>query len=66
MKLCAKAELVEWLETWYGKADKRTLRQIGLPEDKYDAAVISMNVLREAMTPEERFVQKFFWGKNEM
>ena len=34
-----------------------------MPEDKYDAAAMAVKVMMETATPEEKFMDKFFWGK---
>jgi len=61
-KMCAKAQMLEWLETIYGSDDSKQPSEYGLPEDKYDAAAVSIMVLNNAATPEEEFVGDFFWG----
>jgi len=63
---CAKFMIKEWLEAWYGKHDEGDPTQYGFPADKYDAAALSLMVLNDAATPEEEFVNDFFWGKDEM
>jgi len=61
-KMCAKAQMLKWLETFYGTDPKYDPKEHGLPEDKYDAAAVSIMVLRNAAAPEEQFVGDFFWG----
>jgi len=65
-KLCAEAQMLENLEKFYGKGSEEEmaehLNQLGLPEDKYDAAAISVAVMHHAATDEQRFVDKFMWG----
>jgi len=61
-KMCAKAQMLEWLETIYGSDAEQKPADYGLPEDKYDAAAVSIMVLNNAATPEEEFVGDFFWG----
>lgn len=61
-KMCAKAQMLQWLETVYGTDPKYDPKEHGLPEDKYDAAAVSIMVLNNAATPEEQFVGDFFWG----
>jgi len=66
---CGKWQILKGLEVWYGKAseeDRQRMTAIGLPANKYDAAVVSMMVLYDAATPEEEFVNDFFWGKGGM
>jgi len=65
-RLCTEAQLLENLETFYGsQTDEETAEQIaavGLPEDKYDAAAISIAVLHNAQSEEEKFVERFLWN----
>merc|ERR1711981_940049 len=66
---CGKWQILKGLEVWYGQAteeDRQRMTAIGLPANKYDAAVVSMMVLYDAATPEEEFVNDFFWGKGDM
>merc|ERR1711983_526006 len=42
---CAKAEMLEWLETVYGTDPEYDPAEHGLPKDKYDAAAVSIMVL---------------------
>ena len=56
------------METFYGsESDEETAERIaaiGLPEDKYDAAAISIAVLQNAQSEEEKFVERFMWNLN--
>jgi len=62
-KMCAKAQMLQWLETIYGSDPEHAdPSEYGLPKDKYDAAAVSVMVLNNAATPEEEFVGDFFWG----
>merc|ERR1711872_319802 len=58
----------ENLETFYGsESDEETAERIaaiGLPEDKYDAAAISIAVIQNAQSEEEKFVERFMWNIN--
>ena len=54
--------MLQWLETIYGSDPNEDPSEYGLPEDKYDAAAVSVMVLNHAATPEEEFVGDFFWG----
>merc|ERR1711872_663329 len=60
-RLCAEAEMLEFLEKVYGPTETETLNELGLPEDKYAAAGIAAAVLSNAESPEERFVDEFMW-----
>merc|ERR1719151_67049 len=65
-RVCTEAQLLENLETFYGsQTDEEPAEQIaavGLPEDKYDAAAISIAVLHNAQSEEEKFVERFLWN----
>merc|ERR1711892_1434367 len=61
-KMCAKAQMLKWLETIYGSDPNEDPSEYGLPKDKYDAAAVSIMVLNNAASPEEEFVGDFFWG----
>jgi len=67
-RICTEAQLLENLETFYGsQSDEETAEQIaaiGLPEDKYDAAAISVAVIHNAQSEEEKFVERFLWNLN--
>merc|ERR1712115_384698 len=67
-RVCTEAQLLENLETFYGsESDEETaerIADIGLPEDKYDAAAISIAVLQNAQSEEEKFVERFMWNLN--
>ena len=56
------------METFYGsESDEETAERIaaiGLPEDKYDAAAISIAVIQNAQSEEEKFVERFMWNIN--
>ena len=59
--MCTKFQILQWLETLYGKANVEQNVKIGLPADKYEAAVMSLNVLEAGASKEEAFVDDFFW-----
>ena len=67
-RVCTEAQLLENLETFYGsESDEETqerIASIGLPENKYDAAAVSVAVLQNAMSEEEKFVERFLWNLN--
>ena len=64
-RVCTEAQLVANLEAFYGsESDEETAERIasvGLPENKYDAAAISLAVLQNAKSEEEKFVDRFLW-----
>jgi len=60
-RLCAEAEMLEWLEKIYGPTQPDTLQQLGLPADKFAAAGVSAAVLAAAESQEGRFVDQFMW-----
>ena len=41
------------------------LDMLGLPEDKYDAAAITVAVMHHAASEEEKFVDRFMWAMND-
>jgi len=67
--LCGKAQILQWLEKLYGpltpEEQAERIEKLRLPEDKYDAAAISLAVMINAASVEEKFVNDFFWGMGE-
>jgi hypothetical protein len=63
-KVCAEAQLLDWLIKRYGAPEDMAghLDKLGLPKDKYDSAAISIAVLHNAASDEEKFVDSFMWG----
>jgi len=64
-KLCAEAEMLQWLEKIYGQTQPETLQQLGLPQNKYDAAGIAAAVLSLATPKEGKFVDEFMWQQED-
>merc|ERR1711923_16018 len=68
-KLCSEAPLFHGLEKLYGSLDSDELAErldkLGLPEDKYDAAAITVAVMQHAASEEEKFVDRFMWVMND-
>merc|ERR1712122_421639 len=68
-KLCSEAQLFHGLEKLYGSLDSEELAErldkLGLPEDKYDAAAITVAVMHHAASEEEKFVDRFMWAMND-
>merc|ERR1712014_528190 len=68
-KLCSEAQLFHGLEKLYGSLDSDELAErldkLGLPEDKYDAAAITVAVMHHAASEEEKFVDRFMWAMND-
>merc|ERR1712038_2047529 len=68
-KLCSEAQLFHGLEKLYGSLDSEELAdrldKLGLPEDKYDAAAITVAVMHHAASEEEKFVDRFMWAMND-
>merc|ERR1711879_1124919 len=68
-KLCSEAQLFHGLEKLYGSLDSDELAdrldRLGLPEDKYDAAAITVAVMHHAASEEEKFVDRFMWAKHD-
>ena len=67
-KMCAEAQMLEWLAKLDGEKSPEELAEqisaLGLPEDKYEAAAVSMAVLDNQASGEEKFVDDFMWGLN--
>jgi len=67
--LCSQAQIFQWLEKLYGAREPEQLAEhlekLELPEDKYDAAAISLAVMMNAASDVENFVGDFFWGKGD-
>ena len=59
--LCMKFQLKQYCEKLTG-GDVQSLYGM----DKYDSAAMEIKVMHETASPEEKFVDKFFWGKPEM
>jgi len=59
---CALGQMKKWVEEWYGSDDNQNATEYGLPEDRYEAAALSLLVLDNAASDEEKFVGDFFWG----
>jgi len=61
--------LFHGLEKLYGSLDSEELAErldkLGLPEDKYDAAAITVAVMHHAASEEEKFVDRFMWAMND-
>ena len=64
--MCAQGQMLKYLEAMYGKDDSKKPSEFGLPDDKYDAAAVSIMVMQNAASSEEEFVGNFFWGEMEM
>ena len=62
--MCTKYEIYKWLEILYGKWDSSQNAELGLPDDKYDAAAMSMMATRDSASDEEMFIDDFFWQKS--
>jgi len=64
-RVCTEAQLLENLEAFYGsESDEETadrIASVGLPENKYDAAAVSLAVLQNAKSEEDKFVERFLW-----
>lgn len=64
--LCAKQEMNRFLEECYGPTDAASRVKMGLPADKFDAALFSFRVMEhEIYTDTEKFVWKTIMGENQ-
>ena len=61
-ELCVKKELAEWIEFVYGTPDKALRKRLGLPHDKYDAALMSWKVIHENEHPIKKHIQMALLG----
>jgi len=61
-ELCVKKELAEWIEFVYGTPDKALRKRLGLPNDKYDAALMSWKVIHENEHPIKKYIQMALLG----
>jgi len=57
---CALGAMKKLVETWYGEVTNTT--EYGLPEDTYEAAGLTLMVMENSASDEEKFVSNFFWG----
>lgn len=65
--MCAKQEILRWMEDMHDEpVTPQMLRQLGLPEDKYDAAILAMKVMHNAVKGPKKFVMKALFGDGDM
>ena len=57
---CALGAMKKLVEQWYGEITNTT--EYGLPEDTYEAAGLTLMVMDNSASDEEKFVSNFFWG----
>lgn len=60
--MCAKKELNHWIEVLYGKFTEQDRVNLGLPKDKYDAAMMVFKVKEASKTPMQRGIADFMFG----
>merc|ERR1711974_28271 len=58
---CALGQMKHWLESYYAP-DERDMTEYGLPEDKYEAAGLTLMAQYNGASDEEKFLSNFFWG----
>jgi len=58
---CALGQMKQWIESYYAP-DERDMTEYGLPEDKYEAAGLTLMVMQNGASDEEKFLSNFFWG----
>lgn len=65
---CVKFQMHQYLTAFYGddNVNENNMEWKNLPGDKYDKAMMAAKVMESAATPEEKFVDNFFWGKSNM
>jgi len=59
-KMCAAAQMNDWITTLYGSNDDYYGAQLGLPLDKYKRAMMIVKVTTEQASDEEKFISDFF------
>jgi len=65
-KCCYEAEMYDWIKTLYGEDPTFNWSQFGLPNNKYELAALTVKVMTEAASDEEKFVGDFFYGDHHM
>ena len=65
---CAKFQMNKYLEVFYRdeNGDNNTGHWSKLPGHKYNKAMMAVKVMQSTASPEENFVDDFFWGKGKM
>lgn len=58
---CALGQMKHWLESYYAP-DERDMGEYGFPEDKYEAAGLTLMVQYNGASEEKKFLSNFFWG----
>ena len=61
---CVKFQMFQYLEAFYGEHQDE--KDYGMPGDKYDQSLMAVKVMADTASPEETFVDDFFWGKSKM
>lgn len=61
-EMCVKKELVKWVDYLYGIPSEQKRKELGLPNDVYDAALMGMTVKMYNQNPAEKFVHDFLFG----
>merc|ERR1712088_71991 len=61
MKKMFGRQMMFWLESYYAP-DERDMSEFGFPEDKYEAAGLTLMVQYNGASEEEKFLSNFFWG----
>merc|ERR1711963_187930 len=59
---CVKKELKKWTEYLYGKMEPSKLRELGLPSDPYDAALMKWEIMDRMEEPSKKFVFESIFG----
>jgi len=60
--VCVKKDLLKFTEMMYGKEAFAQREKFGLPADKYEAAMMKWAVKDAYMTPNQKFMNQFFFG----
>jgi len=59
---CVKKELKKWTEYLYGEMEPNKLRELGLPSDPYDAALMKWEIMDRMEEPSKKFVFESIFG----
>lgn len=59
---CVKKELKKWTEYLYGEMEPAKLKELGLPTDPYDAALIKWEIMDKMEEPSKKYVFESIFG----
>lgn len=62
-KNCAKKQLSDHMTEWYGELDPKLISKLQLPEDRYEAGLLTFKVLAHGKSDTDKFVYNSIFGK---